>query len=207
MRNYESYTTDRLLEFLNKSDELAFTEIYERFWNRLFAISYNRLGEYDVAEDIVHDVFTSLWANRTKAEIASLENYLATATKYMVLLKIKKKQRERIYKNTLKEVPIIDLPIEASLHYKKILEIVKVEIKKLPERCRLIFKYSRNDGMSVKDIAQQLDISPKTVENQVNKALTHLRLATRSFLSSLLLNTTHNIFFLSTAIIKYFSRA
>lgn len=184
MRNYESYTTDELLGFLTKSDEFAFTEIYERFWNKLFAISYNRLGEYDVAEDVVHDVFTSLWANRTKAEIASLENYLATATKYMVLLKIKKKERERIYNNTLNEVPVTELPIEASLHYKKILEIVKIEIEKLPERCRLIFKYSRNDGMSVKDIAQQLDISPKTVENQVNKALTHLRLATRSFLSS-----------------------
>ena len=101
----------------------------------------------------------------------------------MVLLKIKKKERERIYNNTHKELSVTDLPIEASLHYKKILEIVKIEIEKLPERCRLIFKYSRNDGMSVKDIAQQLDISPKTVENQVSKALTHLRLATRSFLN------------------------
>lgn len=184
MSNYNSYTNEQLLDFLNKSDELAFTEIYERFWYKLFAISYNRLEEYDVAEDVVHDVFASLWANRTKVEIASLENYLATATKYMVLLKIKKKERERIYNNTLNEVPITELPIEVSLHYKKILEIVKIEIENLPERCRLIFKYSRNDGMSARDIALQLNISPKTVENQVNKALKHLRLATRSFLSS-----------------------
>lgn len=184
MGKYKSYTNDELLYFLTKSDESAFTEIYERFWNKLFAISYNRLGEYDVAEDVVHDVFASLWANRTKAEIASLENYLATATKYIVLLKIKKKERERIYNNKLNEVPITELPVEVSLHYKKILEIVKIEIENLPERCRLIFKYSRNDGMSAKVIAQQLNISPKTVENQVNKALRHLRLATRSFLSS-----------------------
>lgn len=184
MSNYNSYTNDQLLDFLTESDELAFAEIYERFWNKLFAISYNRLEEYDVAEDVVHDVFASLWANRTKAEIASLENYLATTTKYMVLLKIKKKERERIYNNRLNKVPITEMPVETSLHYKKILEIVKIEIENLPERCQLIFKYSRNDGMSVKDIAQQLDISPKTVENQVSKALRHLRLATRSFLSS-----------------------
>ena len=162
--------------------KLAFTEIYNRFWKKIFAVAYNRLQEAETAEDIVHDVFTSLWANRNKVEIDALENYLATAAKYMVLAKIKKKERQRLYSASL-QAPVIEMTIENALHYKRILEIVKNEVEKLPEKCRLIFKYSRNEGKPVKQIAKELHLSPKTVENQLNKALKQLKLATRSFLS------------------------
>ena len=182
MRIYTSYTNDELLEFLANSDELAFTEIYDRFWKKLFAIAYNRVKEYELAEDIVHDAFASLWTNRSKAKIESLENYLATATKYMVLAKIKKKERERIYNNSYHQAPVVELSIENSLHFKRILEVVNLEIEKLPEKCRLIFKYSRDEGMPVKQIAHELSISPKTVENQLNKALKQLKLATKFFI-------------------------
>lgn len=174
---------------LSKSDELAFAEIYDRFWQKLFAIAYNRLKEIQTAEDIVHDVLVSLWANRERVTIESLENYLATAAKYMVLAKIKKKVRERVYNTTitLHRAPVFDLPIESSLHYKYILEMVKNEVEKLPEKCRLIFKCSRNAGMPVKQIATKLNISPKTVENQLNKALKQLKLAAQSFICILFL--------------------
>jgi RNA polymerase sigma-70 factor (ECF subfamily) len=183
MRNYQLYDNDLLLDLLSKDDELAFTELYNRYWKKLFAVTYNRLKEIQSAEDIVHDVFASLWANRKKSEIESLENYLATATKYMVLAKIKKIQKERSYANDSNQVRVIDFQIETSLHYKLILEIVKTEVEKLPEKCKLIFKYSRNEGMPIKMIAQKLDISPKTVENQINKALRQLKQATLSIIS------------------------
>jgi RNA polymerase sigma-70 factor (family 1) len=188
MTNHHLYNNRKLLELLSKSDAHAFMEIYKRYWQKLFAIAYNRLKETQAAEDIVHDVFASIWANKEKIEIESLENYLATATKYMVLAKIKKKERERIYNNTvLHEAVVFELPVEISLHYKCILEMVKNEIEKLPEKCKLIFKYSRNDGMSVKQIATQLDISPKTVENQLNKALKQLKLVAKAFFCFLLI--------------------
>jgi len=183
MKEYQIYDNRLLLNLLSKSDEFAFTEIYSRFWQKLFAIAYNRLKEIQTAEDIVHDVFASLWANRKKIEIESLDNYLATAAKYMVLAKIKKKEQERIYNNTSHQAPVFEMPIETSLHYKRILEIVKNEVEKLPEKCRLIFKYSRNEGMPVRQIAKELSISPKTVENQLNKALKQLKLATKTFLN------------------------
>jgi RNA polymerase sigma-70 factor (family 1) len=186
MLEYQLYNNETLLNLLAKSDELAFTEIYDRFWKKLFAIAYNRLKEKLEAEDIVHDVFASLWANRNKVNIESLENYLAVSAKYMVLSKIKKKERERIFNNASQQAPVFELTIESSLHYKYILEIVKNEVEKLPEKCRLIFKYSRNDGMPVKQIAKELSISPKTVENQLNKALKQLRLATKTFIHFIL---------------------
>lgn len=181
MKQYQLYDNKLLAELLSKSDELAFTEIYSRFWQKLFAVAYNRLKEIQVAEDIVHDVFASLWANREKIEVELLENYLATATKYMVLGKIKRKERERTF-NASNQAPILEMQIENSLHYKCILELVKNEVEKLPEKCRLIFKCSRNEGMPVKQIARELHISPKTVENQLAKALKQLKVATKAFL-------------------------
>ncbi|HEV2831770.1 MAG TPA: RNA polymerase sigma-70 factor [Hanamia sp.] len=188
IKDYQSYNNNELLNLLSESDERAFGEIYNRFWQKLFAIAYNRLNEIQTAEDIVHDVLVSLWSNREKVSIESLENYLATAAKYMVLAKIKKKERQRIYNNSAShQAPVFDLPMETSLHYKYILEIVKNEVEKLPEKCRLIFKYSRNAGMPVKQIAKELNISPKTVENQLNKALKQLKLVVRSFVCLLFL--------------------
>lgn len=180
MNEYLSYDNSMLLNLLSKSDESAFTEIYNRFWQKLFAIAYNRVHESEAAEDIVHDVFVSLWANRHKAEIECLENYLATATKYMVLARIKKNERKRVYANSLYKTPVVELTVETSLHYKRILEIIKKEVDRLPEKCRLIFICSRNEGMSIRQIADEFNISPKTVENHLNKALNHLRVAIKS---------------------------
>jgi len=186
MRMYHSYDNKMLMHLLSESDEGAFTELYNRYWQKLFVIACNRLKNMEAAEDIVHDVFATLWANREKNQIELVENYLATAVKYIVLAKIKKQQRERLYNNTLQTIPVFELPVEASLHYKRILEIVKTEVENLPEKCRLIFIYSRNEGMPVRQIADELSISPKTVENQLNKALKQLKLATQPFLSFIL---------------------
>jgi RNA polymerase sigma-70 factor (ECF subfamily) len=180
MKAYQSYDNNTLLALVAKSDEFAFAEIYNRYWQKLFVIAYNRLQVTETAEDIVHDLFATFWANRKKAQIDCLENYLATAVKYMVLARIRRLSRERIYRSNNYELPVFELSIETSLHYKRILELVKTEVEKLPEKCRLIFKYSRNEGMAVRQIAEHLSLSPKTVENQINKALKQLKLATKT---------------------------
>lgn len=189
MDNYKPYDDKSLMDLISKGDELAFTELYNRYWKKLFVSSYNRLKVIESAEDIVHDVFASLWANRQKVEIESLENYLASATKYMVLARIRKIHRERNYTNLTQQALVVDFPIETSLHYKRILEIIKTEVEKLPEKCKVIFNYSRNEGMPVKMIAKKLQISPKTVENQLYKALKQLKQVTHSIVSLLFLFT------------------
>lgn len=187
MKAYSTYSDKILLDLLSDSDEAAFTELYNRYWQRLFTIAYNRLKEVQSAEDIVHDVFTVIWKNRQKQNIEQPDQYLASVTKYMVLAKIKKKTTEKIHNQNLTHTTatVVDFPVEASLYYKHLLGIIKNEVEKLPEKCRLIFKSSRNDGKSVKEIAQDLQISPKSVENQLYKALQKLKLATRSLFSFL----------------------
>lgn len=161
-----------------EDDEKAFTEIYNRYWRSVFAIAYSRLKDACQAEDILHDVFASLWANRKKSAIESLSNYLASATKYLVFASIRKRaHEERYYASQL--VP--DLNIEDDYTYKQLYEFASKEIESLPERCRLVFRY-REKGMTNSEIAMQMKISIKTVENQVNKAFHHLRFAMKKIL-------------------------
>src|SRR5690606_39180832 len=85
MMNYENHTEEHLLTLLGRDDELAFTEIYNRYWKKLYAMAYERLKSKELAEDVVHEVFTSLWQRRHEAVIKSLNAYLAAATRYCTL--------------------------------------------------------------------------------------------------------------------------
>jgi RNA polymerase sigma-70 factor, Bacteroides expansion family 1 len=179
MNDYQLYDDKELLMLISRDDELAFSEIYSRYWKKLFAIAYNRIKEIQQAEDIIQDVFVGLWKNRHESVINSLENYLATAVKYNVFNKIKDIEKAKKFQKSNQLTPVINPQIETALHYKRLLEIIATEIELLPEKCKLVFKYSRENNMSVKEIANIMNISPKTVENQLNKAIKRLKLTAK----------------------------
>ena len=176
-----SNTHQELLTGLQQGDALAFTEIYNRYWKKVYIIAYNRLSESNQAEDIAQEVFASLWANRNTVQIEKLENYLATAAKYLVLTAIRKKELQRRYGAHLVNKASVSISPETTYQNKQILTLLELEIEQLPEKCKLIFRSSRHEGKAVKQIASELNIAPKTVENQIHKALKVLKLASRSF--------------------------
>ncbi len=182
MNRYQQYGDDVLLHLMKQDNKAAFTELYDRYWERLFVIAYNRLKDREAAEDSVHDVFAGLWANRSKLQIDSLRNYLAVAVKYSVLARIRKKMKEQEFFKADLQFQSQGSDPEPALHHKELLLIIQAEVEQLPEKCRIIFKYSREKGMPVREIAEVLHLSPKTVENQLTKALRQLRFALRSFL-------------------------
>jgi len=172
----EATSNSELLRLLKSDDQAAFNKIYRRHWQTLYAIAYNRLRNTQKSEDAVHDVFSSLWGNRQKQEINNLNAYLATAIKFRVLDTIRKESHTRSYtqlRSLSDEAESHD--ISEALHHKRLLQALREEVENLPEKCRLVFKYSREDHMPVKEIAQQMDLSTSTVENHLNKALKRLR--------------------------------
>lgn len=177
MAGYSSYTDQELIALLKQRDHAAFNEIYGRYWKILYAVAYNRLRDNQSAEDVVHDVLVSLWNHRDTAEIDNLAGYLATATKYMVFHMMKRAQKFSREEHEMDQAgQILDQEdIEDRLHYKHLLELVNAEVERLPEKCKLIFKYSREEHLSTKEIAEKLNVSTSTVENQMNKALKTLR--------------------------------
>ena len=183
MKGYPLNSDDALLCLLAQDDELAFNEIYRRYWRILFGIASGKLKSSFLAEDIIHDVFASLWKNRKSVYIQSLQHYLASSTRYLVFKAIRKSTLQQSQQSLQR--PSAEFTLEDSVHNKCLLEFVNREIDTLPLRCRTIFKYSREKGMSNKEIAMEMQISSKTVENQINKALHHLRFSMKKMLQVL----------------------
>lgn len=174
--------------FLSTGDRDLFNDLYLRYWEKLFLVANKHLKDTVAAEDAVHDVFLSLWNNRKKVAIHQLENYLVTAVKYQVLTQIKKRAYAQKYTRdvAINNYPELVPEISNVVHNRKILELVYKEIDLLPEKCKLIFQYSREEGMTSKEIAQTLKISKKTVDNQIHKALERLKFRLKHMLFTFL---------------------
>ena len=133
-------------------------------------------------EDIVHDIFTSIWIRREELNIQSLEAYLATAVKYKIL--------EFLNKTINRTTPITDeSSIDAhspadQLEVQIMNRLLQDKIRLLPEKCRIVFEQSRLEGKSNPEIARDLNISRKTVEKHISSALRQLRLSLREIFSS-----------------------
>lgn len=181
-------TSEESAAFLSKGDRDLFNDLYKRYWEKLFIVANKHLKDAEAAEDAIHDVFLSLWNNRKKVVIHQIENYLVTAVKYQVLTQIRKKAYARKYTRDIAMDPYPELVPEISnvVHQRKILELVYEEINQLPEKCKLIFQYSREEGMSSKEIAQIMNISKKTVDNQIHKALERLKFKLKHMLFTFL---------------------
>ena len=94
---------------------------------------------------------------------------------------IRKEIRKESYTQETINTESESFDLSESLHYKLIIKMINEEIENLPERCRLVFKYSREKNLPVKEIAAQLNISTSTVENHLNNALKRLHLIMKKF--------------------------
>ncbi|HTI91125.1 MAG TPA: RNA polymerase sigma-70 factor, partial [Puia sp.] len=185
---YSSHTDEQLLLLLKEGNEAAFTEIYRRFWKLLFSVAANKLNDPEDAKELVQDVFVNLWKRHAELTIDhSIKAYLAGAVKFRVYTLLSHKEKRRRQEAGLIPAPSSSTPyIEDQVDLIDLMAKVELATAQLPERCRLVFRLSRDEGFSRKEIAKQLNISEKTVENQITKALHHLRTALRSVFFSIL---------------------
>lgn len=184
MDNYCSHTDDELLALIKTGDCIAFTEVYNRYWKLLFSIAANKLTCLADAEELVQEVFADLWKRRETLEIErSIKSYLSGAVKFQVYSALSKQYRARKNKQMLVFSEKTFLTPKEQLDLKMLEQHLYNSANELPDRCRLIYKLSRETGWSNEAIASHLDISPKTVEAQLTKALKHLKTSLRAFFS------------------------
>ena len=173
---------NELLLSLSTGNEEALKFIYQKYWQRLFLSAYNVLKDKEACEDIVQDIMIQLWQKKENLNItSSLSGYLFTATRYQVFHLIKKSGKKELFEN-LEERFATDAP-DIPLYVKDIQQRIGTAVEDLPEKCRNIYKLSREHNLSYKGIAEQLQISPKTVENQITIALKKLREALGDLMS------------------------
>ena len=175
-----------LTDLLKDGNEPAFTEIYNRYWNKLYYIAYKLLKDTDSAEEIVQEVFLVLWKKRESLVIQSLTQYLAAMTRYAVYRHCAKEKQLKENENALGVLSAGDIA-EIDVDNKILLEIIPNLSNKLPEKCRLVFQYNKLQDMSLSDVAEQLNISQKTAEGHLTKALRTIRGSLGASMSDFLL--------------------
>jgi RNA polymerase sigma-70 factor (ECF subfamily) len=165
-----------LLQRIKKGDNAAFRELFDAYYKYLTVTAYRYLHESEKAKDIAQDAFVELWNRRETLTITSgVKAYLRQAVVNKCLNYIKREKRLDFSENAmLPETPTTAGATE-NLEYEDTRKTIQDAIDGLPERCRIIFCMSRFDEKSHKEIAAELNISTKTIENQITRALKTLR--------------------------------
>lgn len=178
----KEFSDRALLGAIAEGNERAFQAFFHRYYRSMVNSAFRIVGDLDTAKDLAQDLFFWVWKNRARLEIhTAVGAYLKRAIVNRCLNHLK---RESKWQDT----PDWDEPVHTQANPQELVEAedlkkeVDQALQQLPERCRLVFTLKRFEGLSIKEIAEELDISPKTVENQITKALKHLREALKSHL-------------------------
>lgn len=169
----DSYDKGFLSEI--KNDKKKFAKLYDKYWESLFVIAFHKCRDQAMAEDCVQDVFLSLLNHKNPTSIDNLHAYLIKAVKYAILRAIYKYNRTQYLEEYPDNIEIIERSIEDAIEEKMLKEHLFNKVEELPKQCRIIFKSSRQDHLSNDEIAEMMNISKRTVENQLSKALKVLR--------------------------------
>jgi RNA polymerase sigma-70 factor (family 1) len=183
MGNYLMHTDDELILLLKKDEILAFEAIYARYWDKLFNAAYKRLHNTAICEEIVQDIFVKIWEKRLALNMtAGLKNYLYTAVKYAVIDHYRKGILQHNFESESMLAPQLDNTTEDSIFFNDLKKHLEDIIATLPPKCRSVYELSRLENKSNKEIAAILNISEKTVEGHLTKALRHIRLEVKDVL-------------------------
>ena len=175
MNSYVDKSDLELITLMKQHDQAAFTEIYQRYWKKLFTVATNKIQDLEEAREIVQNVFISLWNRREQLEInSSLQNYLAVSVKYRVINLLARLNTKRFYLDSLDQAEIDD-STQQWLDFMELKEQLSKLVNDLPEKCRIVFIMSREEGHSHKEISKKLGISEKTIEGHLTKAIKLLK--------------------------------
>jgi len=177
MPTNEVLSDDVLLLRLKNGDEQALTYLYKQHWQSLFLLAYQLLKDREACKDIVQELFTEFWQQAPRMELqTNLKAYLRASIRYKVFRYIQRNPNNAALFDQLEERIEHSSP-ESELAYKELQQVLDTLIDNLPEKCRVIFRMSREQQLSNKEIAARLNISVKTVENQITIAIRKLRKA------------------------------
>lgn len=166
-------TDSVLLAKLQEGDYAAFDEFYIRYWKPLYRVAFRILKDEHASEDIVQDTFVRFWENRNTIQNTNIGGWLST-TSYRLILKSLKKQGAKERFDTTFQEPLADDADELLLVRQLQVRIDNC-VQTLPDQCRKVYTMSRHNNLSIKNIADELGISPKTVEGHLTLALKRIR--------------------------------
>jgi len=179
---YTLLSDNSLIIFLKDSNELAFKEIYMRYWKEIYKTAYLKTHHKELAEEITQNLFVDLWKRRETVTINSLPSYLFGSVKYSIINHFKSQLIRENYHNKMHPHPQHTGSTDDLLLLRDLSEALNEGIALLPKKTGEIFKLSRIDNCSTKEISQQMNISEKAVEYHITQSLKSMRFHLKEYL-------------------------
>ena len=177
------------LKIVLEDDHEAFKKLFFEFYPSLCVFAGRYIISPDICEDIVQDVFFNIWKNRKSLNIhSSFRNFLVTSVKNSCTDHLRKESSHNKYIENQTSTSTSLSPIDVYTT-NELQEMLQSALDKLPQNIQSAFDMSRNKNMTYKEIALEMDISPKTVESYISRALKTLREELKDYLPLLLLMT------------------
>jgi RNA polymerase sigma-70 factor (family 1) len=186
--------TDQTVFFAIRSGQIsAFEMLFKTYYTPLCRYAASFLKDPDGAEEIVQAAFIGFWEKRESISIdSSVKSYLYRAIRNACLNELKHEQvKQKYLANESFKGEALTEPADHLAIHGELEEKIRVAIQKLPEQCRLIFTMSRFEELKYHEIAEQLNLSVKTVENQMGKALKIMRAQLKEYLPILAILMSH----------------
>ena len=172
----EGFNNDcELLALIKQGDKDAFGTLYRLYWKDLYDRVYQRLKNGQQAEDIVQDVFVSLWTRRSTLVIENLPAYLHTAVKFRVFSYVERELASDSFFEPLETIADYQSATDSRLLDNEMLRLVQLFANTLPEKRKQIFLMHFSGSLNTREIAEQLHIKQKTVQNQLGRAIEILK--------------------------------
>ena len=165
---------DHLAVRVQDSDRKAFNALFSDLWEPMYIYAASLVMDDSLAKDLVQDIWIDYWQRREHVEVKNIKSYLFKAIRYKCYntlrdVKFNKTQIEAA--NSIYVTPEMELEADVL----ELTERIDLSMANLPQRCQEVFRLSRIHNISNKEIAKQLNISHRSVENQISFALRRLR--------------------------------
>ena len=171
-----------ILDKLKVHPEQALKALYEEYYNYICSVVYKMTGDASLSEDIAQEVFVEVWRRRDTLDVnLSLRGYLRRVAVNKTLNHIRAQKMNFEEEDVVLSVPSNENSSQKKLEAEDLQKVINDSIDSLPDKCRVIFGLSRFEELSYKEIADELGISIKTVENQISKALKLVRKAVMDY--------------------------
>lgn len=174
---------------IRQSDSVAFQILFDHYWRRLYTTAYRKLRCHEDARDLVQELFVSLWVKRETLLVQeSLDAYLFSALRYRIINYFSLQATRSLHREALGKLAAhAQDSTSNALYAEELNNALTEQVSRLPQRMREVFELSRTEGLSIREIADRLDLSDQTVKNQISSALKTLRLKLHHFFSYMLL--------------------
>ncbi|GAB3918795.1 RNA polymerase sigma-70 factor [Larkinella terrae] len=180
----QKLTDTELLDLLRDDDEQAFRELYDRYWYKMYVVAHRKLRRKEVAEELAQELFVMLWQKRDSLRILNVPAFLGITLKNLMVDYIRRNILEEHYLDQLRQFfPTETFTTTETVQLNELTEAIQNTLAQLPEKTREVFILRRFEQLSIREIAQRLELSEKAIEYHLSRSTTFLRQNLRDFVA------------------------